>query len=514
MLLTELINYTKNQYGEYSCLHFKGKEYSNLEVERLSKKISFLLRKNGIADGERVVVCMPNCPEVIFSYQGILRARNIVVPVLLLLHPNEIHYILNDCQAKAIITSSFLLPNLIQAAKGLPYKPIFIVADQVESSPSEIDGFPIMHLYEEIQSIDDSEEVLTPGNENDVAVILYTSGTTGKPKGVMLTHKNLYSSAKTSYEYVMKQQERGNTLCVLPLAHVFGFTAMNASFLLGSSIVILPTFDVDEVFECIEKYKISAFGAVPAMIYAMVHSPNADKYDLSSLEFIISGSAPLPLAVIEAFEKKFSAEIREGYGLSEAAPVVSAHQDGMTVKHGSVGKPIPGIEVKIVDENGDEVPQGEIGELIVKGDNVSPGYYRLEEETKKTIKDGWLRTGDLVRMDEDGYLYIVDRKKDLIIRGGLNIYPRDVEEVIAKHDGVAEVAVIGVPDERMGEEIVACVVKKPNATVSEEELIHYSQQKLAKYKTPRKIVFLKQLPRNGVGKVLKRNLRETCETIQ
>ncbi|RFU65263.1 class I adenylate-forming enzyme family protein [Peribacillus glennii] len=513
MLLTNLIDHTKDHYGEYPFLYFEDKEYSNLDVEEMAKKISILLRNRNIADGERVVVSMPNCPEVIFSYQGILRSRSIVIPVMFLLHPNEVHFILNDSKAKAIITSSQVLPNMIEASKNLSYKPIFIIVDSLENKDA-YQGFEIIELYKEIASINASQEQLAEASENDVAVILYTSGTTGRPKGVMLTHKNLYSSAKSGYELSKEREDggRGTTLGVLPLAHVYGFSAMNSCFLLGSSVVIFPKFDVDQIFASIEKYKVRSFSAVPAMLYAMVSSPNAGNYDLSSLESVGSGSAALPVAVIEAFKHTFNAEIREGYGLSEAAPVVAAHRDGMPIKPGSVGIPIPGIQVRVVDENGNDVPRGEIGELIVKGDNITPGYYGLEEETKKAIREGWLYTGDLVTMDNDDYLYIVDRKKDLIIRGGFNVYPRDIEEVLAKHEAVAEVAVIGIPDERMGEEIVACVIKKPGATVAGEELIAYSQQKLAKYKTPKRVLFLEQLPRNGVGKILKRKLRDMYET--
>ncbi|MDQ0217705.1 long-chain fatty acid--CoA ligase [Peribacillus cavernae] len=513
MLLTNLIDHTKEHYGEYPFLYYKDKTYTNLEVEKMAKKFSILLRNHDIADGERVVVSIPNCPEVIFAYQGILRSRSIVIPVMHLLHPREIHFILNDSKAKAIITSSQVLPNMIEASKDLAYKPIFIVVDQLENK-DVFDGYEIIELYKEIETIENSHELLTDAQESDTAVILYTSGTTGRPKGVMLTHKNLYSSAMSAYELLNDREDagRGTTLGVLPLAHVYGFTMMNSCFLLGSSVVIFPKFDVDRVFACIEKYNVRAFSAVPAMLYAMVSSPNVDQYDLSSLESVGSGSAALPVAVIHAFKQKFNAEIREGYGLSEAAPTVAAHREGMPIKPGSVGVAIPGVQVRVVDENVTDVPKGEIGELIVKGDNITTGYYGLEEATKKAIKDGWLFTGDLATMDNDEYLYIVDRKNDLIIRGGFNIYPRDLEEVIMSHEAVAEVAVIGIPDERIGEEIVACVVKNPGSIVSEVEIIAYSQQKLAKYKTPKRVVFLQQLPRNGVGKILKRKLREMYET--
>jgi long-chain acyl-CoA synthetase len=250
------------------------------------------------------------------------------------------------------------------------------------------------------------------------------------------------------------------------------------------------------------------------MIHALVSFPKADQYNTSSLESVGSGSAPLPLALLQAFEQKLGAKVYEGYGLSEAAPVVTAHCKGIEIKPGSVGIPIPGVELKIVDENGDEVPTGEVGELIVHGDNVTPGYYQNTEETNRVLRNSWLYTGDMARIDDEGYVYIVDRKKDLIIRGGFNVYPRDVEEILNAHDQVFEAAVVGVPDERMGEEMVACVVKKPGSEVTEEELIVYCQDHLAKNKTPRRFVFLEALPRNGVGKILKTHLRtQTAEMV-
>jgi long-chain acyl-CoA synthetase len=339
----------------------------------------------------------------------------------------------------------------------------------------------------------------------DPAVILYTSGTTGNPKGVLLTHKNLYSNAENSAKH--NETERGTTLGVLPLAHVYGLTISNICYLTGSSIVVFSSFDAKEVLKAIEKYKVKTFSAVPAMIHALVSYPQADQFNTSSLESVGSGSAPLPVALLHAFEQKFGAKVYEGYGLSEAAPVVTAHRKGIEIKPGSVGIPIPGVELKNVNEMGEEVPVGEVGELIVRGDNVSPGYYQNAEETRRVLKNSWLFTGDMAWVDDEGYVYIVDRKKDLIIRGGFNVYPRDVEEILNAHEQVMEAAVVGVPDERMGEEMVACVVKRPGSKVTENELIHYCQEHLAKNKTPRRIVFLEALPRNGVGKILKTHLR-------
>lgn len=506
MTLRDLIEENVKKYGEYPFLYYGDKVYSNLDVKRQAIQLNGALQSRGIGKGDKVLVCMPNCPEVIISYQGIVRSGATAVPVMFLLHPHEIAYILQNSEAKAVITSTMILPKIQEAVAGLEQKPLIYVVGQ--ATQGDVLGF-----HDELAKIDPEQpENLPEIDENDVAVLLYTSGTTGKPKGVMLTHKNLYSNAANSIKD-SDQEERGTTLGVLPLAHVYGFTVTSACFLLGASIVVFSKFDVDEVFAAIEKHKVKTFSAVPAMIHAMVTSPNADKYDLSSLESVGSGSAPLPDALRVAFKQKFGAEVLEGYGLSEAAPVVASQKRGEPIKPGSVGKPIHGVEVKVVDDQGNELPPNEVGELVVRGDNITPGYFKNEEATREVLKDGWLHTGDMAKIDEDGYIYIVDRKKDLIIRGGFNIYPRDLEELLVKHPAVMEASVIGVPSERMGEEVVAYVVKKPGVEVTEEELIAYCQEHLAKYKTPRRVLFIDEMPRNGVGKILKTELREMAKGV-
>lgn len=515
MLLTDLIDHTRENYGEYPFLYSDDKVYTNLDVEKLAIKISILLRHHGIADGERVIVCMENNPEVIFSYQGILRARNIVIPVMNILNHNEIHYIIDDSKAKAIFTSAKVLPNLLMAAKKLTHPVKFFVIDEIEDK-NEYKEKDIIKLYPAMANIDVSYEILNDADEDNVAVILYTSGTTGKPKGVMLTHKNLSVGPMDAFQSKLKDggTERGTTIGVLPLAHIYGFGVMITCFMLGDSVVVFSKFNLEKVCEVIEKYKVKSFAVVPAMIHDMAYSPIPNHYNLSSLKYVNCGSATLRLSVIEAFEKRFNAEIREAYGLSEAATGgVSGHRDGVRIKRGSAGTPYPYVKVKIVDKDGNDLPRGEVGEIIVKGDTISPGYYGLIDETEKAIRDGWLYTGDLARMDDEEYIYIVDRMKDLIIRGGFNIYPRDLEEVISKHEAVSDVAVIGLPDERMGEEVIACVVKKPGVEVSEQDIIRYTQEHLAKYKTPRRVLFVDKLPRNGVGKILKIKLREELRSL-
>ncbi|WP_338056057.1 long-chain-fatty-acid--CoA ligase [Scopulibacillus daqui] len=505
VLLTDLLTKNIKTFGEYPFLYFKNHSYSNLETLHYAEKGAAGLRHLGISRGDRVIVCLPNMPEVIFSYQAIARIGAIIVPVMHLLHGKEIGYIAGHSEAKAVITSSEILPKVKEGLSESKRKPYIITVDQVAD---DVIGF--YELAALADGTESSGERDTGIDENETAVVLYTSGTTGKPKGVRLTHKNLYSNAESA---AVNNKERGTTIGVLPLAHVYGLTTSNICFLTGSSMIIFSKFDVSKVFKAIETYKVRSFSAVPAMVHAMLSSSDSDLYDLSSLKKVSSGSAPMPLALIRAFKEKFNADVLEGYGLSEAAPIVTAHREGLPYKPGSVGVPINGVDIRIVNEKGHELPAGEIGELIVRGDNVTPGYFQNDEETKKVLKDGWLHTGDLARADEDGYLYIVDRKKDLIIRGGFNIYPRDLEELLISHHAVSEAAVIGVPDERMGEEVLAYVVKNPGFDITEAELIQFCQTHLAKNKTPRKVIFIDALPRNSVGKVLKTKLRQLAEGV-
>lgn len=500
MILPDILNKNVEKFCEYTLMYYADKEVTNVKALHEAKRIAEGLRNVGVDKGDRVIVCMPNLPQVIFSYQGISRTGAVIVPVLFLLHASEIAYIIENSSAKVILTSEFVLPKIREAISKLSTKPIVITVDG--SSWGDVTG------YEDwLGEVEDSPaDFVAEIDPDDTGVILYTSGTTGRPKGVILTHKNLYSNAAT----LASEDKRDpyTTLGVLPLAHVYGLTVSNICLLTGSSVVVFSKFDAEDVFRAIERYRVPFFSAVPAMLHAMIMHPKGNDFDLSSLERVGSGSAALPLALVSAFKEKFGADVFDGYGLSEAAPIVASYREGMSYRPGSVGKPITGVEIRIVDAAGHRLIAGEVGELTVRGDNVTPGYFQNAEETARTLVDGWLHTGDLAKVDEDGFLYIVGRKKDLIIRGGLNIYPRDVEELLAEHPGVAESAVIGVPDERMGEEIVAYVVKRNNSPVTEDELIAFCQSRLAKYKTPRRVIFLDALPRNGVGKVLKTELKE------
>lgn len=516
LVLYDLALYNCQRYGSFTQVIYEDPQqtrtYTNVELAREATQLAAGLKKLGIARGDRVLVMMPNCPEVIISYQAIARAGAIIIPVLPLLKGPEVFYIAQNSAAKAIIASNLLLPLLRSALVDLP-EMRYIIATGVDKR-EELPGQPTLVPYTEVVELgaDKADQYLTdldgvaPDTE-DTAVILYTSGTTGRPKGVMLSHRNLVDNARSGTGTTLEPEDESHPahLAILPLAHAYGVLASNVAYLTGVTIVMHPRFDTTAVFSAIERHRIVSFAGVPAMFVALLFSPDADKYDTSSLVYCVSGSAPLPVNILRGFEQKFQCQIREGYGLSEASAALTGHSADIEIRPGSVGKPLPGVELQIVNEQGQPVPVGEVGEVIARGSNVMKGYYNLPEETAAAIRDGWLHTGDMGRFDEDGYVYIVERKKDLIIRGGFNIYPRDVEEVLATHPTVIEVAVVGIPSEKMGEEVKAFVVTR--TPVEADELMAYCRERLANYKTPKEIEFVSALPRNAIGKIDKKELR-------
>ncbi len=542
-VLSDLSIYNCVRFGPYKALIYEDqqdvREYSNLDIAREAAQFAAGLQALGIEKGDRVIVMMLNCPEVIIAYQAIARAGAIIIPVMPLLKGPEVRYIAENSAAKAVITSPILLPLLRGALADVPTLQHIVATGNVEEQgeggrpkgplPSSAQLPPLrdegirdaggdelpsytLHAYSEIVKKGDagaksflSREGAVPISEDDIAVILYTSGTTGRPKGVVLTHHNLISNAISGRGLERLTRDDETNLAVLPLAHAYGIIAANVFFLRGLTIVAHPRFDTTAVLSAIERYRIASFAGVPAMFVALLFSPDADKYDTSSLLTCVSGSAPLPVAILEGFEQKFGCRILEGYGLSEGSAALTGHSLEMERRAGSVGKPLSDVEVLVVDENDQPIPVGELGEVIARGPNIMKGYYNMPEETREALRNGWLHTGDMGRFDEDGYLYIVERKKDLIIRGGFNVYPRDVEEVLSRHPAVVEAAVIGIPSERMGEEVKAFVVTR--APVDAETLLAYCRESLANYKSPSEIEFINVLPRNAVGKIDKKVLR-------
>lgn len=498
MNLTELPIENIEMFGTYTNLIYEDRAYTNTECEENASRLAHYLQDIGVSSGDRVMVTMPNRPEVLWSYSAIAKAGAVTVPVMPLLQASEVHFIAEDCTPRAIITANLLLQKVQEAVRALQPEPVIICVD-ADALEARLAGYPAAPPEVTVQ-------------DDDTCVILYTSGTTGRPKGVVLSHKNLYSNARAAADltegFAAESDMERVGMIVLPLSHAFGFTTLQSSYLTGGKSVLLPFFDVLLVFSVIEKYKVTHFSGVPAMFHAMLHHPDADKYDLSSLSICISGSAPMSTRTIEEFTEKFNCPIYEGYGLSEAAPVVTAPRADDVAKPGSVGRPLPGVEVRVLDETDQPLPAGDVGELVVRGPNVTKGYHNLPDESAKVLKNGWLYTGDMARIDEDGYVFIVDRKKDVIIRGGFNIYPRDLEDLLLSHPAVSEAAVFGIPSDAMGEEVVAYVVKRSKADVTEDELAVFCQEKLAKYKTPRYIKVVSYLPKNLVGKIDKKQLRE------
>ncbi len=498
MNLVALADETITTFGEYPFLVFDDRTYTNKQIIREADRLAASLKNIGLQAGERVVVMLPNCPEVIIGYQGILRGGGVIVPLIPLLTEKELSHILANCEAVAMITTGdIFLKNANLLRKHPTVKQVMITDN--EAMPGTL-SFG--------QLIERPPESFHPPRieADDLAVILYTAGTTSSPKGVMLTHKNLYSNAVNAAR-AHDTRSSDITLVALPLSHSFGLTSMNKAYKYGNLHVLMRKFQPEEAFRLIEKNRVTDFPGAPAMFLAMLASPRADQYDLSSLKSCLSGAAPFPVASLLAFQKKFNCTIYEAYGLSEASPAVSTNYHNRPTRPGSIGQPIPEVEVRIVDDDENNVPRGEVGELLVRGPNVSTGYYRLPEETMHTFRNGWLHTGDMARMDEDGYLYIVERKKDLIIRGGFNIYPRDLEEILYTHPAVQDAVAIGIPDPVMGEEIKIYLVIKDGAQTSIENFHHYCRERLAKNKWPKQIELVTALPRNPMGKILRRELR-------
>jgi long-chain acyl-CoA synthetase len=494
MNLARLGDENVERFGEYVSLAFEGREWTNVEQQAVAHRLAYALRELGLGPGDRAVVLLPNCPEVLQAYRAILAVGGVIVPVVFLLSPAEVGHILADSEAKVVITA----PEFLGKVEGWT-GPLVLVG-----------GGDGGLAWDDLVAGRSHRITIMDRRDDDLAVILYTSGTTGRPKGVALSHANLASNARAAAS-LYELDRTAWALMVLPLSHSYGLTVMNAGHLLGTKGVLLRWFNPEGVLETIQRYRVQSMAGVPTMFVYLLHYPDAGRFDTSSMLSWGSGAAPLPAEIVEPFEQKFGGRLLEGYGLTEASPVVSAHRYSGVRKLGSVGQALPGVTVAILNDEDHALPVGEVGEVCVRGPNVMQGYYRLPEETTATLRGGWLHTGDMGRLDEDGYLYIVERKKDLIIRGGFNIYPREVEDVLYAHPAVAEAAVVGLRDPLMGEEVLAYVALKPGATSDEASLLAFCQSRLAKYKTPRQVRFLDSLPKSPIGKILKKELRRLTE---
>ena len=463
-----------------------------------TKQYAAVLREKGVGPGDKVALLLPNTPHFPLAYFGTLALGAVAVPVHALLNASEIEYVLTDSGAKALVCAA---PLLGEGAKGaeLAGVPVLAVMDGGDAGIERIDDLAL-----EATPIDS----FVPREAEDTAVILYTSGTTGKPKGAELTHLNVTMNVAVSAQHSFDIDETDIVLGCLPLFHTFGQTCcMNTAFYVGATVVLLPRFDGLAALELLVNEKCTIFMGVPTMYVGLIEAAKSSELR-PKLKTALSGGAALPLPVLEKFEEVFGSKILEGYGLTETSPVATFNQKGFEPRPGTVGKTIWGVEVEVaraeVDDKIELLPNGELGEIVVRGHNIFKGYLNKPEATAAAIIDGWFRTGDLGDKDDEGYIRILDRKKDMVVRGGYNVYPRDVEEALLRHPSVGQVAVIGLPDDTYGEEVVACIVRDGDLT--EDELITWSKEQLAKYKYPRRVIFVDALPLGPSGKILKREL--------
>ncbi|MDG5473424.1 fatty acid--CoA ligase family protein [Jeotgalibacillus sp. ET6] len=512
MNLSDRLRENAMQHGDKAAYYFMEQTASYGELNGAVNKMANSMEAMGVKKGDHIGLLLGNSPHFIVSLYAALRIGATAVPINPIYTPDEISYILRDGDVKVVVALDLLLPLVEKAHAVLPEISHYVICETSSQTQEQIEN-----LGEEIKSkVTSFTHALAPyppvyeGPElvqDDVAVILYTSGTTGKPKGAMLTHRNVYSNAKDTAEYLSITGE-DKVIAALPMFHVFALTVvLNAPLINGGTIIIVPKFSPKDVFDLTKKYEATVFAGVPTMYNFLLQYPDADPADFSSVRLCISGGASLPVALLHQFEEKFSVRVSEGYGLSEASPVTCFNPLDKERKAGSIGTSITNVENKIVNELGEELPPGEVGELIVRGPNVMKGYYKMPEDTGAAIRDGWLFTGDLAKKDEEGYFFIVDRKKDMILVGGYNVYPREVEEVLYSHKNVVEAAVVGVPDPDYGE-AVQCFVVKKDASLTKEELLEFCGKQLAKYKLPTVVEFIEELPKNTTGKILRRALRD------
>jgi long-chain acyl-CoA synthetase len=489
-LATSLVN-TTGSHPDRLAVVLEDHTLRYRDLDDLSARVASWLRGRGIRPGDRVALMAPNVPEFVELYYGILRAGAIVVPMNPLLKSREVEYHLSDSGAALALAWHGVAEQAAMGARSAGTDLVIIEPAPLAGTLAGVDPAP----------------AVTDRRSGDTAVILYTSGTTGQPKGAELTHANLLSNVEVTRTTLLGLMPDDVVLGALPLFHSFGQTVgMGCAVASGARLTLMPRFDPVRALEIIKRDQVTVLMGVPAMYAAILHSAGGVAGDVASLRLCVSGGAAMPVELMRAFEKQFDCMILEGYGLSETSPVASFNHPDRERKPGTIGQAIAGVQMRVQSDEGDPLPPGQIGEIAIRGDNVMKGYWRRPEDTAEAMAGGWLRTGDLGLMDPEGYFSIVDRKKDMIIRGGLNVYPREVEEVLYEDPAVAEAAVIGVPDHLLGEEVAAVVTLKPGASADPGELRAHVKSQLAAYKYPRHVWIVDELPHGGSGKILKREI--------
>ncbi len=475
------------------------------ELDTLSDRFASGLRRQGVLPGQAVALQLPNLPEFVIAYFGTLKAGSVVVPLNVLLKAPEVAYQLANSRACLLVTWAGVAAEAAKGAADAGLDQIYVVTLPGSSK------VPVGSPFQELLSGEPSDpRVFEPSQPGDTAAIVYTSGTTGRPKGAELSHFQLYMNAETPGR-LFGVRDDDVVLVVLPMFHVFGLSSeLNVCVRFGATMSLVPRFEIDNVLDVIQRDRVTIFEGVPTMYIAMLEHPNIAKYDLSSLRVGISGGAAIPAQVLDGVEEKFGIVILEGYGMTETASTVTFNVSAEDRKIYSVGKPIWGAELEIWNDKGESVPagSGQVGEIVVRGVIMPTGYFDDPEATAEAFAGGWFHTGDLGYLDDDGFVFIVDRKKDLIIRGGYNVYPREIEEVLYTHPSVAEAAVVGVPHDRLGEEIKAYVELHAGSTASEDEIMRFAKDRMAAYKYPRIVELRQDLPKGATGKILKQALKE------
>ncbi|WP_396923500.1 long-chain fatty acid--CoA ligase [Mycolicibacterium sp.] len=481
---------TAHEHGDRPAVKLDEYVLSYRELYHRAAAVAGDLRANGVLPGDRVGLVLPNVPAYPVLFYGALLAGAVVVPMNPLLSAREVEYYLTDSGMTVVYGLDGNDAVVSAAAAKVGIRSVLVPA----TGAMDVSGSPI---HEATDRADD-----------DTAVILYTSGTTGRPKGAELTHRNMSTNAATTVATLINVGPEDVILGCLPLFHVFGLTCgLNAAVKAAALLTLVPRFDAAKALKVVARDRVTVLEGVPTMYAAMMHCPDADGTDMSSLRTCITGGAPMPVEILKAFERKFDCELYEGYGLSETAPIACFNQPGHPRKPGTIGIPVRGCALRIVGDDGADVPDGVPGEIAIQGENLMKGYWNRPDATAEAIPDGWFRTGDIATRDGDGYYTIVDRKKDLIIRGGYNVYPREVEEVLYEHPAVAEAAVIGIKHAELGEEIGAAVALKRGAHVEADELKTFVRGRIAAYKYPREIWFVEAVPKGPTGKILRREVR-------
>lgn len=504
MNAAELAREGLEKYGDYPAFWFGDRLWSSREHADYGARMATVLQAAGVQRGDRVPVIMPNCPEVLAAFQAVWKLGAAIVPVTPQWGAKEIGHVLDHSDAKLVVTSPDLAARMVEARAFAPRCTQILVIGTTDV-PGTRDITPDIAAAQPYASMADC-------TQDELAFLLYTSGTTGHPKGVMLSHHNILVNHRTVTS-MGRLKERSQTVLMLPLSHSFGVLMMNVCYLTGCTATILPRFDAKQVLEIIHSRRVTRFPVVPTMLVHLVNYPEREKYDVSCVESVNSGAAILPNEVRLQFERLYGCKVLDGYGLSECAPTASAYFFEDTTRPGSIGKPIPGVAITVQDTDGNVLPQGQAGEICIQGPNVMQGYWKNPEATRETLRGGWLHSGDVGYFDADGYLYLTDRIKDLIIKGGENISPREIEDALYSHPAVAENVVVGVPDPVYGENIVAVVAFKPGQSAREEDLRAHAAAQVTKFKLPARWVFVDVLPRNPNNKIDRKRLRQELKDV-